>query len=262
MSAATAYIRDLWGRREFTAYLAYAHIRTQNASTVFGLLWFVLNPLLLAGIYYLLFGVIFGAADRVPNYIPYLLSGLFAFYFTRGALLGAANTILSNAKLMVNLRFPRLVLPLAGLVEAAFGFVASLVVYFVFAAAYGVLPGVRVLWLPVVLVVHTLFNLGIGTLAARLAVPFRDVKNLLPYLVRLWLYASPIVYAMEQVPDRLATVIGLNPMTPLLGLYRGTLLGHDLPWTVWAQALAWTAGLLVVGLWSYIRAEHRFVRYL
>jgi teichoic acid transport system permease protein len=262
MSAATAYIRDLWGRREFTAYLAYAHIRTQNASTVFGLLWFVLNPLLLAGIYYLLFGVIFGAADRVPNYIPYLLSGLFAFYFTRGALLGAANTILSNAKLMVNLRFPRLILPLAGLAEAALGFVASLVPYFVFAFAYDAPPGAAVALLPAVFALHTLFNLGLGTLVARLTVPFRDVKNLLPYVLRLWLYASPIVYALDQVPGRLQRVVELNPMTPLLGLYRGVLLGHEVTTATLLAAVAWSVGLLALGLWSFVRAEPHFVRYL
>ena len=257
-----SYIRDLWHRREFTVYLALARIQARNSSTSLGLLWWVLNPLMLAGIYYLIFGIIFDARQDLPVYFPYLVSGVFAFYYTRGALLSSTSTILANAKLMVNLKFPRLTLVVAGVLESGFGFVASLFVYLLVALPMGAWPGVEIAALPIVVILHSGFNLGLGALGARFTIPFRDLHNLLPYALRLWLYLSPVVYTMEQVPGGLRMLIAVNPLTPILGLYRWCLLGQPLePWVPIA-AVGWTLLAIGLGVPTFTRAERHFVRYL
>lgn len=257
-----SYVRRLWKRRHFGLYLAFGQVQSRNASTALGLVWWVLNPLLLAGIYFLLFGVIFSARETVDDYLPYLLAGLFAFYYTRAAVLGSMSMLLSNAKLMASLRFPRLVLPLAGLLEGLVGFGAALAVFLVITAPAVGAPPVQLLMLPAVLLLHTVFNAGLGAAAARLAVPFRDVRNFVPYFIRLWLYASPVVYVLEQVPDALRVVLLVNPMTPFLDLYRYALLGREAGAETWLAATAWALGVGVGGVLLFVRGEKNFARHL
>lgn len=257
-----SYVRRLWARRDFALYLAFGQVRARNASTALGTVWWVLNPLLLAGIYFLLFGVIFRAQQTVDDYLAYLLSGLFAFYYTRAAVLGGMTTLIGNAKLMANLRFPRLVLPLAGLLEGLVGFVASILVFLVITAPSLGAPPPSVLLLPAVVVLHTVFNIGLAAGVARMAVPFRDIKNLVPYAVRLWLYASPVVYVVDQAPEALRTALLLNPMTPFLDLYRAALLARDADGLTWAAAAAWAVGSAVVGIAVFVRGEKTFARHL
>lgn len=258
-----SYLRDLWDRREFALYLATGKIKSQNASTTMGLFWFVLNPLLLAMVYFLVFGVIFASRASVEHYMSYLLAGIFAFYYTQRSLLEGANIILGNSKLLANLSFPRMILPIAGMIEAAVGFVASLVPFFILAATIdGVYPQLAILWLLPAVVLHTLFNLGLSTVAARMAIPFRDVNNLFPYLTRLWLYLSPVVYTVQQVPEHLRDFLRINPLVPFLELYRAALLDTPLATGSVLQAVAWALGIGALGIVTFVRSEGRMVRYL
>jgi teichoic acid transport system permease protein len=116
--------------------------------------------------------------------------------------------------------------------------------------------------LPVVLLLHTLFNMGLGAAVARVAVPFRDVKNLVPYALRLWLYTSPIVYLIEQAPDALRIVLLFNPMTPFLDLYRFALLGREVDALTWGSAVAWAVVAAGAGIGLFVRGEKTFARHL
>jgi teichoic acid transport system permease protein len=260
--SATTYASELWRRREFTTYLALGNIKARNASTALGLFWWVLSPFLLGCTFFLLFGVVFNARRTIPDYFPYLFSGLFVFYYTRGCLLGSSRAILGNAKLMTNIAFPRLSLTISGVLEAAFGFLASLAAYFLLTIPLGYMPRLEILALPLVFVLHSVFNMGLGALVARLTVPYRDVKNLLPYVLRLWLYLSPVVFTIERLPERVHPFMLLNPIYPFLELYRWALLGRSAPAITWAAALAWSLFISVFGVTSFVRAEHSFIRYL
>ena len=248
------------------AYLALGNLRARNANTALGLLWWVVNPLLLGGIYVVVFGVIFDVSDRTEDYVAYILSGLFAFYYTRAAMIGGVNSILSNAKLIVNLRFPRLVLPLSALVESAAGFLASLIVFFVIAGPFdGVWPTAATFMLVPVIAIHSVFNIGLAALVARIAVPFRDVNNLVPYLVRIWLYLSPVIYPTEFLGNAspvLRTAFELNPLFSLLSLYRHALLGYPLDAVDIGIAALWAGVIGVLGVVVFVRNESRMVRYL
>jgi teichoic acid transport system permease protein len=263
------YFTDLWNRREFAWFLAMGNLKARNASTALGLFWWVLNPLLLGLVYFFVFGVLFGTRSRPPDYIAYLLSGMFVFHFTNQSMSGGANAILQNAKLLANLKFPRLVLLASALIESSVGFLASILVFYAIAwPAAGIHPSRYTLLLLVVIPIQLLLNLGLSAIVARLAVPFRDINNLLPYFNRLWLYLTPIIWPLafiDNLGPAVQTLVRLNPMFPLIALYRTAFIGRpDYPFQVddLLISLAWAVAIFLVGVAGFIRYENRMVRYL
>ena len=242
------------------------NLKARNASTSLGLLWWVLNPLIMAAVYFLVFGLILDGRRGEPQFIAWLLSGVFAFNYTATAMTSGANSILANRLLLVNIRFPRLVLPMSAIIETGVGFLFSIAVYYLIVwPANGVSPGVSLVWLPAAVALHTIFNLGLAAWAARLAIPFRDINNLLPHLTRLWLYLSPIIWPLAFLQDRGGAVENLavlNPMYGLLSFYRMALMGRELDLAAFGVAVLWTVLLGGGGVLSFVRHEGNMVRHL
>ena len=261
------YVRNLWARREFAWFLAMGNLKARNASTSLGLLWWIVNPLLLSAVYFIVFVKIFERTSASePAFLAWLVSGLFVFTFTSTAMTSGANSILANSRLLVNIRFPRLILPISAILEAGVGFLVALPVFFVIAwPVNGIAPGWHLFWLPLAIALHILFNLGLSALTARLAVPFRDINNFIPHLTRLWMYLSPIIWPLGMLDGRselLQAAVRLNPLFPLLALYRGALMGREIAaFDLWASA-AWAIGMLVIGVLAFVRYEGNMVRHL
>lgn len=263
----TGYLAEVWRRREFAWYMALGNIRARHAGTALGILWWVLSPLMLGLVFYVVFGLILQTPRG--DHIGWLLTGLFGFYFTRGVMTAGAQSILANTMLVSTQRFPRVLLPIAAIVEEGVGFVASLVPLFVIAGITGNgLPPLTAYWLPVVIVFHTLFNLGITLLVALLTIPFRDISNVLPYASRIWLYLSPVIFDIDSrldgasLPAAAKQLIRLNPMAAILGWYRHATIGDPLrTYHVWGT-IGWAVVFFVVGLYVFVKNEHKLVRYL
>lgn len=184
--------------------------------------------------------------------------------------MGAPNAILANSKLIANVRFPRLILPISALVESLIELLASLVILVVITIGFGLFTGLwlmgpEMLYLIPGVMIHTVFNLGIATLAARMAVPFRDTGKIMPYALRLWLYLSPIIWplsALEDLPATLRALMELNPMFALLAWYRAAFLGGPITaGDVWTS-IAWALVLGVIGPIVFVRFEDRMARFL
>lgn len=266
---ALEYLRELWRRREFAVALGLGNLKARNASTTLGLFWWVLNPMLLGAVYFLVFGVLFGSR-RPDDFLPYLLSGMFPFHFTSQSMTGGANSIIQNARLLANLRFPRLILPISTLIEALIGFLTSLVVL----AGVVLITGIvldrdyftfRLIYLPLIIGIHLLFNLGLAAITARLAVPFRDINNLLPYINRMWLYLTPIIWPvsfLDQASTTINTLVRANPMFDIVSLYRSAFLGNPLVLDQALGAVVWSLVLAIVGVTIFVRYEGHMVRYL
>jgi len=268
-SVSRDYLQDLWGRREFVWYLAMGNLKARNASTALGLLWWVLNPVLLGAVYWFVFGLLF---DRDPSdyggpFLIYLLSGMFPFYFTQSSMTGGVNSIVGNTSLLANLHFPRAVLPIAALVEGFVGFLTSIVAFFLIVGpGYGRWPGFSIVWLIPAVTIHLVFNLGLSMTVARLAVPFRDLNNLVPYLTRMWLYLSPILYGqatINRAPGWARAIAAANPMAPILRMYRYALAGipADMSNAIIAAG-TWAVAVFVLGTIWFISYEGKMARYL
>ncbi|MGI9529422.1 MAG: ABC transporter permease [Acidimicrobiia bacterium] len=261
--AASSYIDSLWARREFAWYMAMGNLRSRNASTALGLVWWVVNPLLMGLVYYVVFGVIL----EVSRDLSYLLSGIFVFYFTGTSVTSGANSIIQNTKLLVNLQFPRLVMPITALIETSVGFLVSIpALYLIIGLNSGIWPTGQFVWLfPIAFAIQSVFNLGLASLAARLAVPFRDILNLIPHLLRVWLYLSPILYSAdlyEELPAGWALIANLNPMVPILGVYRSALLGYPFESSELLLSAIWAVVVGVSAVAVFVKFEGKMARYL
>lgn len=257
------YVRELWYRREFAWFLAMGNFKARNASTALGLFWWVLNPLLLSLVYWFVFGLIFpGARDLI-----YLMSGMFVFHFTAQSLTGGANAILQNSQLLANLKFPRLILPLASILESMMGFLVSLGILLVLQIPIrGFAPAASLLLLLVAIPLHVIFNLGLGSIAGRMAVPFRDINNFVPYFNRIWLYLSPIIWPLSFLESEnvqgFARFADDNPLFAIISVYRTALIGDPFDPEMLARFAIWAFALGLVGIGMFVRYEGKIVRHL
>jgi teichoic acid transport system permease protein len=257
-----AYVSELWRRREFAAEMSRAQVRATNANTVFGVLWNVLNPILLATVYFLLVKVLSRGGVQESWYFAYIVAGLFAFYFISAAMSGGAKSVTSAGRIIMNTAFPRLLLPLSAVSIAFRRFLPTLLVYVVIALATGTgIPPTALLAIPM-LVLILVFATGMAMLLATIQVYFRDTKSFLPYVTRIWLYSSPVLYPIEfydRLPDGLQTVAQLNPLYSLIGGWSDLLVrGQLIPTSMWIGAVLWSVGVLVVGALVFISRERDF----
>ena len=255
------YFRELWHRRAFAAEMSKANMRGSNTSTFFGQLWLVLNPLLLAGVYYLLVTVIRGNHD--PAFFTHLCLNLFAFTLVSTSINTGTTSVVSSGKLLMNTPFPRLLIPLSATRTAFFRFLPTVPVYFVFHLIF-----LTDVWHPKMLLslyflaTMVLFGMGCAAFFATLQVYFRDTSSFLPYFVRIWMYLSPVLWKPDQVEGLsrpLATLIQLNPMYSMLGGYTELLQGAGFPpLYMWLTAGAWSLVIAVVGFLFFISREREF----
>lgn len=270
-----SYMRDVWRRRDMAVEIARNSLKSEHVDSALGELWFLLNPLMSIGVYWLVFGVVMGTDRGVTNFVGFLAVGVFTFDLSRGGLLRSTRSMISNRGLMTALRFPRALIPLAVTLEQSYNFLPQIAV----AAGILLLTGepVRLAWVmvPVMLALQTLFTLGAGLFVARLGHHAHDTKNALPFVLRLVFYLSGILFSMhefasgERVVDKAAEfgisefvithVNILNPFHSFVTMARHYMLAsqpspYPVSW-LWLTTGAWTLLLLFGGLWFFRGAE-------
>jgi teichoic acid transport system permease protein len=257
------YIRELWRRREFASESSKATLRAENTLTVFGQLWMVLNPLLLAAVYYLLVAVLSGG--RAPGglnkweYFSHLTAGLFAFYFVSNSMMAGASSVVGGGKLLLNTSFPRLLMPFAAVRTAFFRFLPTVPVYLLFHILAGNPWTVGTFTSIVFLGLLVVFGLGVAAFFATVQVYFRDATSFLPYFNRIWLYASPVLWLIDSIGAKFRSLATINPLYSLLGGYtEGLTEGHVPALSVWLTASAWAFGMLIIGSLYFISREREF----
>jgi teichoic acid transport system permease protein len=252
------YLRTVWRRREFALEMARTNLRKQHYNTVFGQLWLVINPLLLVFAYFVLVGIIRGDA-RGPEFLLHLMAALFAFRFVAGSVTHGARSVVGGGRLILNIAFPRTLLPLASVITAFMRFLPMLAVYAVAHAVVGLPVGLHLFWTIPILALLVVFASGITMLLAAAQVYFRDLRSFLPFSTRLWLYASPILYYAEDVPAKFTAIMAANPLYPLLASWSDVVNKGEAPSAAFlAAGLAWAAAAFVVGSLFFISREREF----
>jgi teichoic acid transport system permease protein len=255
------YLRAIWERRQFAVSIAAGEVRAQNMDTVLGNLWQVLNPLMLAGVYYLVFGLVLRIDRGVDNYIAFLVIGVFVFHFTQRSVMSGAKAIVSNEGLIRSIRFPRAILPIASVVGQAIMFLPALAIMLAIALATDETPHPMWLLLLPLFILQGVGNLGAALFVARMTDRIRDVQYVLPYLFRLLFYVSGILYSVERfVPEQYMPLFELNPVFCFATAARGLILDHELLLQPWGVGAAWAVALMVLGLRYFRRAEHEYGR--
>ncbi len=253
-------IRELWEYRELFLFLVWRDIKVRYAQTVLGAGWAILQPVLTM----VVFTVIFGNFAKIPSDgVPYPVFSLAALvpwtYFSK-SLSGASASLVASTNLVTKVYFPRLVIPLApplaGLVDFAIGFVILLLMM----GGFGIVPSAEALLVIPVLVVATLMTAsGVGAWLSALNIQYRDVKYVVPFLVQIWMYGSPIVYGLSIVPEQYRLAYSLNPMVGVVEGFRSVLLGtNEFSLQLTAISLGVGAVLLVTGALYFRRTERVF----
>lgn len=257
-SGVLEYLRALWARREFAIAIPSAELHAEHRNTVLGGLWHVLNPLIQIGVYYLIFGVILTVDRGVDNFIGFLAVGVFIFHFTSRSVTAGARSITSNESLLRSISFPRAILPLAAVLAelAAFGY-ALIAMVGVLLATQETVTWHWLLLFPII-GLQLLFNIGAACFMARATTHFRDIQQVLPFILRMWLYSSgvmwPITRLTEKHPD-LTWVMEANPAFAFLELVRNALMDNAVgPPRLWLSAGLWSVAALVLGF-TFFRAR-------
>jgi teichoic acid transport system permease protein len=253
------YIRELWRRREFAREMARTNLRAQHFNTVFGQLWLVLNPLLLACVYFLLVYILRGSGSRGVEFFAHLLAGLFAYYFISDSIRLSVKSVTGGGRLILNTAFPRALLPLSSVITALLRFIPTLIIYIPIHAIAGLPVGPHLLWLVPLIFLMFVMASGAGMLVSALQVYFRDVKNFLPYFLRVWLYSSPVLYYADEVPDGLHWILYVNPLGGLLTAWSDVLIfgASPEPWAI-GMATAWAFGIFIAGGLFFVSREREF----
>ncbi|MBW3661966.1 MAG: ABC transporter permease [Actinobacteria bacterium] len=256
------YLRRLWGRRAFLYYQARADLKARHFDTWFGQLWVLLNPMLLASVYWLLVTVIRGSS-RGLGFLTFLFGGLFTFYYTRNSIGTGAKSVVGGVGLITNTTMPRALLPLSSVLTALMLYIPTLLVYAVFHVLADLPVGPQMLGLPLIVALLTVFNVGLAMLFGTLTVYFRDTSAFLPYLLRIWLYVSPVLYRFDEIPsgisDVIVTILKINPMYPMLESWHQIL--SDGRWPdqgLLGLSALWAFACLVVGMWVFLAREREF----
>lgn len=253
-------IAELWAYRGLFFFLVWRDVKVRYAQTVLGAGWAVLQPVLTM----LVFTVIFGEFANIPSdgvpYAVFSLAALVPWTYFSNALTGASGSLVSSTNLITKVYFPRLVIPfapvLAGLVDLGIAFVILLAVML----AYGIVPGAATLLvLPVLVLGAMMTAAGVGCWLAALNIQYRDVKYVVPFLVQVWMYASPIVYPMSLVPEKYRVLYALNPMAGVIEGFRAVLLGTGaVSWSMIGVSLTAGAALFLTGALYFRRMERVF----
>jgi ABC-type polysaccharide/polyol phosphate export permease len=252
-----SYLRELWRRRQFAVELARANLRAQHFNTVLGQLWLVINPVLLGLVYFALVEIVGG--NRGSVFLAHLMLGLFAFRLVSTSVQGGARSVVGGGRLILNTAFPRTLLPLAAVLSAFIRFLPMLGVYAVLHLAVGLPVGPELLWVVPIVALLVVFASGAAMLVATIQVYFRDLRQFLPYFMRIWLYASPVLYYVDEIPDRLAPILKLNPLYPMLGALSDAVNEGQTPsatFLLWS--LAWAVAALIAGALFFMSREREF----
>jgi teichoic acid transport system permease protein len=248
------YLKRLWRRRDFIVHVPLGQLRAQTHSTMLGGLWHLLNPLLHAALYYLIFGIIFNANRTVSNYPAFLTTGIFTFLYTNRSINSGARSITNNLSLIAQLGFPRAALPISATVAEFVSHLMAIVALLVTLVLLGVAPTFTWLLLLPIVGAQTIFNLGLALVVGRLAFHFRDIQELLPHALRFWMYLSGLFFTLDFITDRVGpdspvtAVFRANPGYAFMTLMRGALLdGHAADPTAWPVVIAWSLAALIGG---------------
>lgn len=247
---------EIWDYRDVLLMLFVRDLKLRYKQTLLGVVWVVLQPLLAA----LVFTIVFGHFARLPSdghpYVVFVFCGLICWNLVAGIIQRSAGSLVMEARLITKVYFPRLLLPLASAAAVLVDFAVSLAVLAALLAWYGLWPGISIALLPVVVLLAIGIGVGMSLWVSALNTRYRDFAYILPFTLQIWMYASPVVYGLALVPERWRILFAINPVTGLAEGFRQSLLGTgSLHIGMLAVSALWAAGLLLTGAVFFRKIE-------
>lgn len=257
---------ELWHYRDLVGLLVWRDFVSVYKQTVLGPLWYLIQPLLTT----LVFTVIFGKVAKIPtDGIPpvlFYMAGIVMWRYFSDCIIKTSNTFVGNAYIFGKVYFPRLTVPVAVVISNLIGLVIQLLLFLGFWTYYYEMTDVVVfhpvwlLLLPVLIIQMAVLGLGFGIIVSSLTTKYRDLTQLVGFGVQLWMYATPIVYPMSMISEQWRWVVALNPMSPVIEIFRFAFLGQGMvELQYWAFSIVLTIVILLAGVVLFNRIEKSFM---
>ena len=251
-------LADIWAYRELLYFLAWRDIKVRYKQTLIGVAWVIVQPLLMMLIFTLVFTKFAKVDTGELPYPVFAYSGLLLWTFFATAVTSGTNSLISNTSLVTKVYFPRAFIPAAAVVAGLVDLAVGSILLAALAAYYRVNAGWGLLLLPAFVLLATLMALGVGMLASALTVKYRDLRHVLPFLLQVWMFASPVIYPTGIVPPGWRWLLAFNPMTGVLEGFRSALAGLPFDWPHVAVSATFAAALLACAYYVFRRLEDTF----
>lgn len=250
--------KELIAYRELLYFLVWRDLKVRYRQTFLGVFWVVLQPVLMMGLY----SIIFGSFIKLPQgnypYSLFVLAGLIPWTFISNSVSDSGNSLLDNAHLIDKVYFPRVYLPMARIFVLLFDFAISSVLLFIVVVSFRVPFSVSLLLIPLVILLCIFISLGAGALFSALNVKYRDFHIIIPFALQVLMFSTPIIYPVEAIPARFRWIIDLNPLTGIMEAYRVAFLGGELHPAMLIYSTIVSLGVLLAGVLYFNHVEHRF----
>ncbi|MHB0995801.1 MAG: ABC transporter permease [Elusimicrobiales bacterium] len=254
-----ADLAAIWQYRELGYFLVKRDVSVRYKQTLLGGLWAVLQPTLAMAVFSVFLGRMAGVPSEGIPYPVFVYAGLLPWLYFAGALSAASESMVGSANLITKVYFPRLIVPAAAVLTGLVDLLVASAVLAVLMLYYGLVPGPAVLLLPALVALTALCAAGAGFWLAALNVEYRDIRYTVPFLIQLWMFASPVIYPSAIVPERYQWLFAFNPMAGLLKAFRASALGHQaVDWASLGISAAVIGLLLASGLLYFRRMERSF----
>jgi lipopolysaccharide transport system permease protein len=252
-------LKELWDYHELLYFLTWRDIKVRYKQTVLGAAWAIIQPFFTM----IVFSLFFGKLAKIPSDgIPYPIfsyAALVPWTFFANGLSQSSNSLVGGANLIKKVYFPRLVMPISGVVSGVVDFVLAFVILIGMMLFYGIIPTLNVFWLPFLLLLAFVTSLGVGLWLSALNVEYRDVRYVVPFLTQFWLFATPIAYPSSLLSEPWRTLYGINPMVGVVEGFRWALLRTDTaPGPIIIVSTLASLAILVSGAYYFRRMEKTF----
>jgi lipopolysaccharide transport system permease protein len=251
---------ELWRFRELLYFLTWRDVKIRYKQTALGAAWAVLQPFLTMVVFALFFGRLAGLEHKTGGvpYPIYVYAGLLPWTFFASALAASGNSLVGSSNLITKVYFPRLSIPLAAVGAGLVDLAVSFTVLFGLMLFYRTPVSWQLLWVPLFLAGTVMVATGVGALLAALTVAYRDFQYVVPFMIQLWLFVTPVIYPPSIVPERWRWVLFLNPMAGLIEGFRAAFLARPLDWLSIGLSMLISLGLFLAGTTYFQQVEDRF----
>jgi lipopolysaccharide transport system permease protein len=253
-------LSELWRYRELLYFLSWRDLKVRYRQAVLGVAWAIVQPLATMIVFSLFFARATTTASPELPYSLFVFAGLLPWFFLSNSITAAGQSVVGSQNLVTKVYFPRLLIPTGAVLVGIVDFLIAFCLLVPFSFYYGKSPGWGLLWLPIVLMGLLIVSLGIGTLLAALTVAYRDFRYVVPFMVQLWLFATPSIYIQSDAisSDMPRWLLAINPAYGLIACFRSSVLGVGVDASELAISLAGGLGLLLVGNSYFHRVEGSF----
>jgi len=255
------YIKELIKRKDLLIHLVTSGLKAQHRNTFLGYLWWLLDPLLGAAVFYFVVVVIFGRGGE--NFGAYLVIGMIVWRWLDSTITSSSRSITGQAGIISQVYLPKMIFPLGAGMTQLINFSFGLIVIAIFLAAFRIVPGIEVAWLPFIIIVQQLFLIAISLIVAYISVFIRDIENLQGHFMRVWFFGSPVIWERDMIPAHLYWIVDLNPAAALLDSYRNVLMyGSDPEFTKLFIMGISSLIIIAIAIYHYSKNEHKIIKVL